>query len=221
MRKKFLSAAVAVAATAMSAGVAHADWWIDNTTVGADGVTVQAAPDHVTFTATPPTFTVNEGEDVASAIMAHTDTGRNNYAMLITLSGDCGAGATVSPDSINLDFSGATPVDGVRTIDLSTITISGLSYTGTGVCSVDFGTSVNGKPYQETGVVVITVNAPATTTAAPDTTVPATDAPTTTAAESAAVPEAGSNSGSLAVMAFGFVLLGWATVAATRRRHSA
>ena len=49
MRKKFLSAAVAVAATAMSAGVAHADWWIDNTTVGADGVTVK-----VPLTAVPP-----------------------------------------------------------------------------------------------------------------------------------------------------------------------
>ncbi|MFM7252579.1 MAG: hypothetical protein ACKO27_05880, partial [Ilumatobacteraceae bacterium] len=128
--------------------------------------------------------------------------------VVVVLDG-CGDGAVADPGTFTDVFAGGSPV----TLEF---TLSGLTAPGT--CSVTVQSNHGGTNFDTTGqdtVTIIVVGGPTTTT----TTTPAEE--TTTTQADSAVPVAGGNSGALAVMALGFVLVGYATIAATRRRRTA
>jgi hypothetical protein len=180
-------------------------------------ISIEGSPDLITFIPETDAYTVDEGETVDATVTVRRATGRNNFTLLVWLTG-CGDGATATPGEFVINYADKDIDDQ----DIS-FTVDGLT---PGTCQVGFATSVNGKPYLEEDVITITVNdIPDTTvpdTTTPDTTVPPTTVePTTSLASGPGVPAAGSQSAAMAMMALGLVLLGGVTIAATRRRAAA
>lgn len=181
-------------------------------------IIIEGTPNHITFIPEQSTYEITEGDTVDATVTVRRETGRNNFTLLVWLTG-CGDAAEASPSTFVVNYANVDVIEQ----DIS-FTLSNLS---AGTCQVGFATSVNGRPYLEESVITVTVNAiPDTTvpdTTTPDTTVPATtvpgtDAPTTSTASGPGVPAAGSQSAAMAMTALGLILLGGVTIAATRRR---
>lgn len=214
MRKKMLTvAATAAALSLVGLGASAAAMPADTTTAEVapasdpvvDSIVAMAPGAKVTLEFDSPNQTVELGDDVTLSFTGTNSTGNPNPDVVVVLDG-CGDDAVADPGSWTDVFTDENPV----TLEF---TVSGLTTPGT--CSVTVQSNHGGSNFDTTGsdtVTIIVVGGPTTTTPAEET--------TTTQADSA-VPVAGGNSGALAVMALGFVLVGYATIAATRRRRTA
>lgn len=185
-------------------------------------IIIEGTPNLITFIPEQDTYEITEGDTVDATVTVRRETGRNNFTLLVWLTG-CGDAAEASPATFVINYANVDVVEQ----DIS-FTLSNLS---AGTCQVGFATSVNGRPYLEESVITVTVNAiPDTTvpdTTTPETTVPETTvpgstvAPSTSTASGPGVPAAGSQSAAMAMTALGLILLGGVTIAATRRRGAA
>ncbi|MFM7044655.1 MAG: hypothetical protein ACKOYG_03770, partial [Ilumatobacteraceae bacterium] len=216
MRKKMLTvAATAAALSLVGLGASAAAMPADTTTAEAtasdpvvDSIVAMAPGGKVTLTFDSPNQTIELGQDVTLSFTGTNATGNPNPDVIVVLDG-CGAEAVATPGSWDDVFTSGTLLDA----GALEFTITGLTTPGT--CSVTVQSNHGGSNFDTTGsdtVTIIVIGGPTTTTPAEET--------TTTQADSA-VPVAGGNSGALAVMALGFVLVGYATIAATRRRRTA
>ncbi|MFM2184175.1 MAG: hypothetical protein RJB61_2469 [Actinomycetota bacterium] len=218
MRKKMLMVAATAAALSLTGFGASATAMPADTTSAevvavsepvVDSIVAMAPGGKVTLTFTTTNQTINLGEDVELTFTGTNATGNPNPDVIVVLDG-CGAEAVATPGSWENVFTTGTLLDAGPL----SFTITGLTTPGT--CSVTIQSNHGGANFDTTGqdtVTIIVVGGPTTTTTPAEET-------TTTEAESA-VPVAGGNSGALAVMALGFVLVGYATIAATRRRRTA
>lgn len=210
MRKTTITVA-ALAATLILAGfTANATAMPADTSAeapAADLIVAATTAPKVTLTFQNPDQTVEAGTDVTLSVDATNTTGNKNPDVQVLLSG-CGPDAAADPDFFSNIFSAGD------TVTLS-FTVTGLTTSGT--CSVTVQSNHGGAQFDSSGsdTVTITVTGGATTT-----TTIVDEATTTTEAESG-TPVTGSSSAALAVMALGLMLVGGATIAATRRRLSA
>jgi len=214
MRKKMLMVAASAAALSLAGfGASATAMPADTTSAEAvavsepvvDSIVAMAPGGKVTLVFDSPNQTIELGQDVTLSFTATNATGNPNPDVIITLDG-CGDEAATDPTSFDNIFSGGDTV----TLEF---TVTGLTSAGT--CSVTIQSNHGGANFDTTGQDTVTI----TVTGGPTTTTPAEE--TTTTAADSAVPVAGGNSGALAVMALGFVLVGYATIAATRRRRTA
>ncbi|MFM8312238.1 MAG: hypothetical protein ACKOAZ_10090 [Ilumatobacteraceae bacterium] len=218
MRKKMLTvAATAAALSLVGLGASAAAMPTDTASVEVapasdpvvDSIVAMAPGGKVTLTFVSPNQTIELGEDVTLSFTGTNATGNPNPDVVVVLDG-CGAEAVATPGSWDNVFTTGTLLDA----GALEFTITGLTTPGT--CSVTVQSNHGGTNFDTTGsdtVTIIVVGGPTTTTTPAEET-------TTTQADSA-VPVAGGNSGALAVMALGFVLVGYASIAATRRRRTA
>jgi hypothetical protein len=215
MRKKMLMVA-ASAATLSLAGFAASAAAMPTDTASVevapasepvvDSIVAMAPGGKVALVFDSPNQTIELGESVELSFTGTNNTGNPNPDVVVVLDG-CGDEAVADPGSWENVFADSNPVE-------LSFTLSGLTTAGT--CSVTVQSNHGGSNFDTTGsdtVTIIVVGGPTTTTTPAEET-------TTTEAESA-VPVVGGNSGALAVMALGFVLVGYATIAATRRRRTA
>jgi hypothetical protein len=215
MRKKMLMVAATAAALSLAGfGASATAMPADTTSAEAVAVSepvvdsiVAMAPGKVALTFDTTDQTVELGQSIELTFTGTNSTGNPNPDVQVILDG-CGDNAVTDPASFTNPFADGSPVT-------LSFTLSGLDTAGT--CSVTVQSNHGGSNFDTTGqdtVTIIVVGGPTTTTTTP------AEETTTTAADSA-VPVAGGNSGALAVMALGFVLVGYATIAATRRRRTA